>query len=320
MEQITVIIPAYNCADYLDYALISLQQQTYTKWEAILIDDASSDGKTPQLCDIWGNKEKRIKVIHFEKNQGVSAVRNEGLRLTSSPLITFLDSDDFLAPNHLETLYQTLIQEKASISMCGIRRCGKNGKLRQRMTMATNGKVYLQPNILALTILDHTLTSHLCNKLFRKELFEGVLFPVGRTFEDYTISPEIMMKAKKVVHTGLATYNYRKNPKSITQEMSLKRREDFIIASLERIEQIKKFPYLNEEEKSALLVFPMRRIFGQYRHIYDTSPTKERKIILENITSRLLSHNFSINRRFILLQILLQVLEMHSVSKKYTKL
>lgn len=102
---VSIIVPAYNCIKSLEYCVRSIQQQTYTGFELILVDDGSIDG-SGELCDKFAAADSRIKVIH-KPNGGVSAARNAGIDAATGKYITFCDSDDYLEPDYLETLVQT---------------------------------------------------------------------------------------------------------------------------------------------------------------------------------------------------------------------
>lgn len=101
---ISVIIPVFNVEQYLDCCILSVINQTYSDLEIILVDDGSPD-RCPQICDEYANKDKRIKVIH-KKNAGQGAARNDALNIATGEYILFVDSDDFLATNAIEQLYQ----------------------------------------------------------------------------------------------------------------------------------------------------------------------------------------------------------------------
>lgn len=96
---ISVIIPVYNVAPYLDQCLESVINQTYNDWECILIDDGSKDN-SGEICDKWGKIDSRFRIIH-QINQGVSAARNRGIKESRGEYIVFIDSDDWVNPNYL---------------------------------------------------------------------------------------------------------------------------------------------------------------------------------------------------------------------------
>ncbi len=294
METIDIIIPAYNCSDFLDNCLDSLVKQTYTAWKAILINDGSTDGKTEDLCNAWKKKDSRIEVIHFSTNKGVSAARNEGLKHAHSPFLTFLDSDDSLAPNHLESLMKSLTQSGASIAMCGMTRCHHNGRHECKRSLLPKGTILMQSDLYALTVMDKILSSHLWNKLYRRELFSGIVFPEGKTYEDFAIMLEVMSRVNQLVHTGEASYFYRQTSSGITHTSSLKNLQDFFLAAALRIEQIKAVPFLSAEVKNRLLVWPIKRMFKLYHTIRKAPEGEERDRVLEQLTNTLLQCNIPI--------------------------
>ena len=114
---ISVIVPVYNVAPYLDECLESICSQTYGKLEVVLIDDGSKDD-SGKICDLWREKDPRIHVLH-KQNAGVSSARNDGLELCTGDLITFVDSDDWLELDMLEGLVRCLRENDADAVMCG---------------------------------------------------------------------------------------------------------------------------------------------------------------------------------------------------------
>lgn len=106
----SIVITTYNRARFLRRALDSLAAQTYPLWEAILIDDGSTD-HTKEVLTPYLEKFKNIS-YHFQKNQGVIAAKNKGISLTKGAYITFLDSDDAYLPNHLASRYKVLQANK----------------------------------------------------------------------------------------------------------------------------------------------------------------------------------------------------------------
>lgn len=103
---ISIIIPVYNTAQYLDQCLESVLRQSYTDWECIVVDDGSKDNSA-EICDEWGKKDNRFVIIH-QKNQGVSAARNHGLEKSKGEYICFIDSDDWVEPTYLSDLLDGL--------------------------------------------------------------------------------------------------------------------------------------------------------------------------------------------------------------------
>lgn len=118
--KITVIIPCYNVEKYIRFSLDSLIKQDFADWEAILIDDGSTD-TTGYICDIYAKKDSRFRVLH-KKNGGVSSARNTGLRnVRGGDLITFLDPDDWFEPDTLRLYWDEYIRTNADAIQCSVR-------------------------------------------------------------------------------------------------------------------------------------------------------------------------------------------------------
>ena len=102
---ISIIVPVYNCSVSLEYSVRAIQQQTFSDWELILVDDGSTDG-SDILCDRFATEDNRIKAIH-KQNGGVSSARNIGIDTATGEYITFCDGDDYLEKDYLEILLRT---------------------------------------------------------------------------------------------------------------------------------------------------------------------------------------------------------------------
>ena len=115
--KISVVIPVYNKEKYMDDLFQCLLSQTFEEFECILIDDGSTDD-SPMICDEYAKKDDRIKVIH-KKNGGLSDARNAGLEIASGDYIMFLDSDDYIENNMVESLLKVAIENQSDIVLCG---------------------------------------------------------------------------------------------------------------------------------------------------------------------------------------------------------
>ena len=100
---ISIIIPVYNAENYLRRCIESVLSQSFTDFELILMDDGSKD-KSPQICDEYASQDTRVQVIH-KANGGVSAARNDGLDIAKGEYVTFIDSDDWVEREYLQSLY-----------------------------------------------------------------------------------------------------------------------------------------------------------------------------------------------------------------------
>lgn len=198
--KLTVIIPVYRVEATLDRCVESVVRQQVPEMEIILVDDGSPDN-CPQKCDDWAKKDKRIKVIHKE-NGGLSDARNAALDIATGDYVTFVDSDDWIAPD----TYAPLLE---MIGDSDLLEYSINGRLQlQDFCYEDIHEYWLQAQ--AYT---HCFA---CNKIFRRQLFEGVRFPKGRIFEDVYTLPQLLRKAGKVCTTSHSSYHYTDNTKGIT--------------------------------------------------------------------------------------------------------
>ena len=113
---VSIIIPIYNVAAYIEESLESVINQTYCNLEILLVDDGSTDG-SGKMCDEYEKRDSRIRVVH-QDNRGLSAARNTGLNMMSGDAVAFLDSDDALMPDYIEKMFATMAKENADLVLC----------------------------------------------------------------------------------------------------------------------------------------------------------------------------------------------------------
>ena len=241
-DLISVIVPVYNVEKYLEECVNSIINQTYKNLEIILVDDGSKDNSS-KMCDELAKKDSRIKVIHKE-NGGISDVRNVGIENSRGKYIQFIDSDDFMEDNMIETLYKDILENEADVSMCSYY-LFKDGV---KTTDATYKKeIYNKEQILKEILLDERVRSYLWNKLFKKSLFSGIYFPKGKVFEDIYVIPFIFEKSNKVVFNNIPLYYYRQREGSILHKQTNELRLEYIkVASKINKEIENNFPNLKQ--------------------------------------------------------------------------
>lgn len=118
MKKISVVVPVYNGEKFLERCIKSIQDQTFTDWELILVDDGSTDS-SGRICDDYKRKDSRIQVIH-QRNQGYSGARNTGLDMASGAYVMFVDCDDWIEPDTLETAWRGMVSENADYVVGGV--------------------------------------------------------------------------------------------------------------------------------------------------------------------------------------------------------
>ena len=203
---ISVIIPVYNVESFLEKCIDSVINQSYKNLQIILIDDGSTD-HSGDICDRYKNIDKRILVIH-QKNQGLSVARNTGLNYSKGDWIAFLDSDDWLESDAYEVLYDIADKHQADISSCLSRNC-YYGAEKPVASDSCNIFEYNDINSIVREIRKkERLRVEVWNKLWKRELLEGIRFIPGQVSEDIHFDRIAFIRAKKIVHIDRTLHNY----------------------------------------------------------------------------------------------------------------
>lgn len=137
---LTVIVAVYQVRQYLDQCIQSIVGQSYRKLQLILVDDGSQDG-SGELCDQWAARDKRIQVVH-QKNGGLSAARNTGVRYARGEALCFVDADDWIAPDYLETLYRNMKAADADVSCCSFLEMWEETEACQYTAKQSNSNIF----------------------------------------------------------------------------------------------------------------------------------------------------------------------------------
>lgn len=224
MKEISVIVPVYNVENYLDQCIQSILNQSFPKFELILINDGSTD-RSGEICERYAKKDDRITLIHQE-NKGLSMARNKGLKVATGEYITFVDSDDSIHSALLNTLYSNLMEHQADISIVNYQSVVKNA-VPENIRVKNNVKVL--DNITAVNkVVGKNETNMIIamGKLYKSNLFDGIQYPQGKYHEDEFVTYRLLYQAKKVVISGAKLYYYIQRKDSITgNSYSLKRLE-----------------------------------------------------------------------------------------------
>lgn len=210
---ISIIVPIYNVEKYLRQCLDSIQDQTYQKFECLLINDGSPDNSA-DICREYVSKDSRFR--YFEKeNGGVSSARNLGIERSKGQFITFIDSDDWVESDYVEILYDELIKENADIAVSTYKRfeMGDNCWYVHAFQRGYDKKVFtnkkLMDELLSLDGFDNSYR-FVSGKLVRRNLLENIAFNVVTLYgEDMEFWFKIYMVSDRVVYVNKETYNYR---------------------------------------------------------------------------------------------------------------
>ena len=208
-EIISVIVPIYKVEEYLEQCINSILNQTYKNLDIILVDDGSPD-KCPKICDEYAKRDNRIKVIH-KQNGGLSDARNYGLNIAIGKYISFVDSDDYIDKNMYQDMINELRKNNADIVSCAI-----NNVYSDRIESSDiEERVYDTESALKDLILGRNLNQTVWNKLYKKDVINGILFEKGKINEDDFWTYQVFANSKKIITLNKPLYNYIHRKSSI---------------------------------------------------------------------------------------------------------
>lgn len=231
---ISVIVPVYKVEPYLRRCVDSILSQTYCDFELILVDDGSPDS-CPSICDDYAAQDSRVHVIHQE-NGGLSAARNAGIDWafanSDSQWLTFVDSDDCISPAYLEKLYAALAETHADISICG--HVSFSGEDSPDYTNNFSRNILLDRRQACRMIYEfkpnHASFVTTWGKLYKKNLFQRIRFPIGRIHEDQFTTYKVFYAANRIVEIGDCLYGYFTNESGIMHSRFALKRYDELVA------------------------------------------------------------------------------------------
>lgn len=234
--QLSVIVPVYKVEPYLQKCIDSVLAQTFRNLELILVDDGSPDN-CPAICDAAAEKDERVVVLH-RKNAGLSAARNAGLAAARGDYIGFVDSDDYIAPEMYQTLYDAMVKNDAQLAVCNYIYVDENGETTGKWVSPIKKEEVLN-RVQAMDRLGgdgswYYITAW--NRLYRKELFENIRFPLGKLHEDEYIVHYVYWACERIVVVPQPLYFYVQRGGSIMRQRTLRRYLDNIWGIFDRID------------------------------------------------------------------------------------
>lgn len=201
---ISIIVPVYKTEAYLEKCVDSILAQTFRDFELLLIDDGSPDN-CPALCEEAAARDPRIRVIH-QKNAGLSAARNTGVEAARGEWIGFVDSDDSIAPEMYETLLTYARRDGAQIAVCDYLLVTEAGEPLPSPYRLEEDKVLDRVGALEQMNRGHFTVAW--NRLYRRELFETVRFPVGKIHEDEYTAHQFYWQCERITIAAKPLYFY----------------------------------------------------------------------------------------------------------------
>ncbi|MBQ9639478.1 MAG: glycosyltransferase [Bacteroidales bacterium] len=227
---LSIIVPVYRVEAYLDRCVESIIAQALDDWELILVDDGSPD-RCPAMCDAWVQRNPHIRTIH-KPNGGLSSARNAGLDTARGEYITFVDSDDALAPDTLRPNLDYLL-------------CHPEADLVQYPTLwlwysipsrvAPPEQDIVSPQTIAQAFLSEVYTNSACNKIYRSYLRPFLTFADGYFYEDTLMQANLIRHLHHVHISSRGSYLYYENASSLQHIPNPKNAVDIAYAHIHRV-------------------------------------------------------------------------------------
>lgn len=241
MDLISIIVPIYKVEPYLDRCIRSIAEQTYDNLEIILVDDGSPDN-CPAMCDAWAAKDRRIKVIHKE-NGGLSDARNAGLALATGEYVSFIDSDDHIAPEFIARLLGAVTKTGAQVAECATDYVDEEGNV-LRLRNAADVEEMDKIQALQRLVQENGVYQTVWNKLYRREIIADIPFAVGKLNEDEFWTYQVFDRIKKLAVVPDPLYHYLQRSGSIMGAGYSLRRMDGLEARFLRMRHLQKYEEL----------------------------------------------------------------------------
>ncbi|MEZ3564808.1 MAG: glycosyltransferase family 2 protein [Duncaniella sp.] len=225
---ISVIIPAYNAQAYLRECLESVLAQSFSDWEAIIVNDGSTDS-TREIAAGFTVRDSRFRLVSTP-NGGLSSARNTGIAEARGQWFTYLDSDDILYPDALARL-MAAATENVDIVVAGFSRD-------MDAAAVTDGSVEIISGLTALErgLYQRGVSTSACAKLFSRMVADGITFPDGLYYEDLLYCVETLRRSARVAVIGDVVYYYRDNPSSFINTFSPRRLD--VLRVTARVEEL----------------------------------------------------------------------------------
>lgn len=217
MVKLSVIMTVYNMERYVRDSIEGVLNQSFQDFELIIVIDGGSD-RSWEICKVYSEQDERIH-LKLTENQGTAAARNTGIAMAKGAYIGFVDGDDWIEPSFYEVLIRALEGTESDIATCGFI------KIENRLALKylSDDKlsklyVYSPEEAIAMTFERDKMRYSPCNKVYRRELFENILYPAGVLYEDKATTYRLFHRAKQVVYLDVALYHYYIRPDSVMRQ------------------------------------------------------------------------------------------------------
>ncbi|WP_343290496.1 glycosyltransferase family 2 protein [Turicibacter bilis] len=261
---ISVIVPVYNVEDYLERCINSIINQTYTNLEIILVNDGSTDS-SGIICDQYSQIDSRIRVIH-KKNGGLSDARNVGLDVATGEFISFIDSDDWIS---LTMFSEMVSQFTDTVDIVSAKFIETDGIVDYALFNDTNNvMIFSGEEALKAHLNGQYFYISVWNKLYRRDLFKQLRFPVGRLAEDLYTTHKLLCQSRQVVFVDKTFIYYFQREGSIMNRAGKKLIFDIYEGTKEQYQYLKSFTPVMKEENDRIYAKCLLKTYSYYLLYY----------------------------------------------------
>ena len=219
---LTVIVPCYNVEKYMDKCILSIVNQIYSNLEIILIDDGSTDG-TGKICDEWQEKDQRLRAIHTQ-NEGAACARNRGIKDSKADYVTFVDPDDWIDANMYSDMMSAMLSTRSDVAQCGVYEVYEDGNSTEVFTFkeVSNIQTYQRVEAVIMFLKEKWFQS-LCNKIYKKNLFDNVPTHKGRICGNDQLDYILFHYSSQTVVLNNAYYFYFQRSDSVSRHGNIRK-------------------------------------------------------------------------------------------------
>lgn len=290
-ELVSIIVPVYNVAEYVEVCIKSLVSQTYENIEIFLVDDGSTDA-SGEICKEWAARDSRIVYIQ-KANGGAASARNAALERCRGIYITFVDSDDYIDDNYIEVLYAAIVENGADISICGWK--NETGIAPAKADTVKGNNFYSKTEAMNKLLYQEEFDTAMWAKLYKAQLFKKIRFPEGNIYEDIAIIYKVFDLVEKVSYVDYKGYHYLLRESGTTlKKFSLKKMD--LIDVVEEMEEyiLERCPEVQRAMRSKFvranfhiyLQIPREKEFASERERIEKNINKYRKSVLADKRTR----------------------------------
>lgn len=283
MVKVSVVVPVYNMEQKLERCLNSLVNQTLKDIELIIINDGSKDNSS-NIIKRYKKKYKNIIFVDRE-NKGISYTRNQGIELAKGEYIAFVDSDDYVELDMFEEMYSSALKNNSDIVICNYNTFYENSNVKTKKNIGKNCKI---TNLKSNPELIYKIDYSPWNKIYKKDLWNDVKYPLNTKYEDLEAVLKVFLKADNVYYLNKYLYNYLLNDNGQTANINKKVFDIYII--LDNLNN--SFKCEDEKIYESFILLCIKKIF-EYTHLILNKGDKELCFSFLDAGYSFLNNNFS---------------------------